>query len=157
MAYIKYKEITKYFNFSNALDKKKLPKYVRDYVFADEKILVAYKTRTDHGIFTTKKIVLFDNYSLFGIKKQIYAIPYTEISTCSVIFHPKSAELSLFLESGYPVRIKFIKMDDIDKLRLRILYSALLKIISKQALTEKELDTLIEDKISFEGGEQKNS
>ncbi len=156
MAYIKYKEITKYFNFSRVLDKKKLPKYVRDYVFDDEKILTAYKTRTDHGIFTTKKIVLFDNYSLFGVKKQIYAIPYSEISTCSVIFHPRSAELSLFLECGYPVRLKFIKMGDEDKLRLRILYSAILKIISKQELTEKELNTLIEDKISFEGGEQKN-
>lgn len=156
MAYIKYKEITKYFNFSNVLDKKKLPKYVRDYVFSDEKILAAYKTRTDHGIFTTDKIVLFDNYSLFGIKKQIYAIPYDVISTCSVIFHPKSAELSLFLDCGYPVRIKFIKMSVEDKLRLRILYSAILKIISNQKLTEKELTTLIEDKISFEGGEQKN-
>ncbi len=156
MAYIKYKEITKYFYFSNVLDKKQLKKYVNDYVFPDEKILVAYKTKTDHGIFTTKKIVLFDNYSLFGIKKQIYAIPYDVISTCSVIFHPKSAELSLFLDCGYPVRIKFVKMNDIDKLRLRILYSTILKIISNQKLTESELNILIEDKISFEGGGQKN-
>lgn len=156
MAYIKYKEITKYFYFSNVLDKKKLPKYVRDYVFEDEKILEAYKTRTDHGIFTTKKIVLFDNYSLFGTKKQIYAIPYDVISTCSVTFYPRSAELSFFLDCGYPVRLKFVKMSGEDKLRLRILYSTILKIVSKQNVTEKELNTLVEDKISFEGGEQKN-
>jgi len=154
MAYIKYKEITKYFNFSNVLDKKKLPKYVRDYVFEDEKILEAYKTRTDHGIFTNKKIVLFDNYSLFGIKKQIYAIPYETISTCSVIFHPRSAELSFFLDCGYPVRLKFVKMASEDKLRLRILYSTILKIVSKQNVSEKELNTLIEDKISFESGDK---
>ena len=153
MAYIKYKEITKYFYFSNVLDKKKLPKYVKDYVFDDEKILVAYKTRTDHGIFTTKKIVLFDNYSLLGTKKQIYAIPYSAISTCSVIFHPNGAELSIFLDCGYPVRIKFVKMKDEDKLRLRILYSTILKIISNQEISEKELTKLIEDRISFESGD----
>ncbi len=154
MAYIKYKEITKYFNFSSVLDKNKLPKYVNDYVFDDEKILAAYKTSTDHGIFTTEKIVLFDNYSLMGIKKQIYAIPYESISTCSVIFHPKSAEISLFLDSGYPVRLKFAKMNSKDKLRLRLLYSAILKIISNQKLSSTELNRLIEDKISFESGEK---
>ena len=154
MAYIKYKEITKYFNFSSVLDKKKLPKYVNDYVFDGEEILCSYKTSTDHGIFTTKKIVLFDNYSLFGIRKQIYVIPYESISTCSVIFHPRNAELSLFLDSGYPVRLKFARMSGIDKLRLRLLYSAILKIISNQKLSKEELDKLIEDKISFESGEK---
>ena len=153
MAYIKYKEITKYFYFSNVLDKKKLPKYVKDYVFEDEQILTAYKTKTDHGIFTTKKIVLFDNYSLFGTKKQIYSIPYTTISTSSVIFYPKSAELSFFLDCGYPVRLKFVKMSAEDKLRLRILYSTILKIISKQEVTSKEMNKLIEDNISFESGD----
>ena len=150
MAYIKYKEITKYFNFSKVLDKELLPKYVKDYVFEDEKILVAYKTSTDHGIFTTKKIVLFDNYSPFGMRKQIYTIPYESISTCSVIFNPNKAELSLFLDSGYPIRIKFINMKPIDKLRLRILYSVITKIVGKQKLNEKEVDMLVNDDISFE-------
>lgn len=154
MAYIKYKEITKYFNFSSVLDKSKLPKYVKDYVFGDEKILVAYKTRTDHGIFTTDKIVLFDNYSLFGMKKQIYTIPYSSISTCSVIFHLRSAELSLFLDSGYPVRLKFINMKDTDKYRLRLLYSVILKIINNQTVSSSEINTLVEDKISFESGDK---
>ncbi len=155
MAYIKYKELTKYFNFSRVIEKSKLPKYVKDYVFDKEKILVAYKTKTDHGIFTTDKIVLFDNYSLFGIKKQIYAIPYNSISTCSVIFHLRSAELSLFMDSGYPVRIKFINMEGIDKLRLRLIYSVILKYINKQTVTDEELNVLIEDKISFENGDKK--
>lgn len=153
MAYIKYKEITKYFNFSIVLDKSKLPKYVRDYVFGDEKILVAYKTKTDHGIFTTKKIVLFDNYSLFGIRKQIYAIPYESISTCSIIFNARSAELSLFMDSGYPVRLKFVNMKGIDKLRLRLLYSIILKIMNEQKIDEEEIRVLIEDKMSFESGD----
>ena len=156
MAYIKYKEITKYFNFSSVLDKSKLPKYVKDYVFDDEKILVAYKTRTDHGIFTDKKMVLFDNYSLLGTKKQVYVIPYESISTCSVIFHVKSAEMSFFLDCGYPVRLKFISMKAKDKLRLRMLYSVILKIVSNQNVREEEINKLIEDDLNFESGDKKN-
>lgn len=155
MAYIKYKEITKYFNFSKVLDKSKLPKYVTDYAFDDERILVAYKTRTDHGIFTTSKIVLFDNYSMFGAKKHIYTIPYKTISTCSIIFYPRNAEISLFLDSGYPVRLKFINLRDIDKLRLRYLYSVIIKIVSNQKVTSDELTRLINDDISFEKGDEK--
>ena len=150
MAYIKYKEITKYFNFTKALDKNKLPRYVNDYVFEDEQILAAYKTFSDHGIFTTKKMVLFDNYSLFGRRKQIYAIPYESISTASIIFYPSSAELSLFMDSGYPVRIKFVSMKDVDKLRLRLLYSYIIKIINYQEPTKEEIDRLVEDDVKFD-------
>ncbi len=157
MAYIKYKEITKYFNFSSVLSKDKLPKYVKDYVFSDEKILVSYKTLTDHGIFTTKKIVLFDSFSLIGNKKQIYVIPYDSISTCSIIFQRNKAELSFFLDCGYPVRLKFVNLKALDKLRLRILYSTILKIVTKQNVSAEELKKLIDDDISFESGEKKNS
>ena len=149
MAYIKYKEITKYFNFTRALDKSKLPKYVNEYVFPDETTLVAYKTATDHGVFTTKKIVLFDNYSLFGIRKQIYVIPYSSISSCSIIFRKSTAEISLFMDSGYPIRLKFIDMKDIDKYRLRLLYSTMIKIINNQKVTNEEIETLVTDDISF--------
>ena len=55
MAYIKYKEIKKYFNFSSVLDKSKLPKYVKDYVFDDEKILVAYRQELIMGFLRIKK------------------------------------------------------------------------------------------------------
>ena len=155
MAYIKEKEITKYFNFSKNIDKNKLPKYVNDYVFEDEHILASYKTATDHGIFTTAKIVLFDNYSLFGARKQVYTIPYRTISTCSVIFYKSRAELSLFLESGYPVRLKFINMKDTDKLRLRLLYSVIIKIINNQKVSAAELQRLINDDVSFNDGGKK--
>ncbi len=150
MAYIKYKEVTKYFNFSTVIDKKSLPKYVKDYVFEDETILVGYKTFTDYGIFTDKKIVLFDNFSFMGKRKQIYTIPYSSISTISVIFDGGVAELSLFLDCGYPVRIKFVRMDGIDKMRLRLIYSLILKVICKQTITDEEIDRLVNDKLSFE-------
>ena len=101
-----------------------------------------------------KKIVLFDNYSLLGTKKQIYTIPYSSISTCSVIFRLNGAELSLFMDSGYPIRLKFVDMKDIDKKRLRILYSTIIKIINNQKVSQEELDILIKDDITFERKEK---
>lgn len=149
MAYIKYKEVTKRFNFSNVLDKTNLPAYIRQYVQEDEVVLTAYKTSRDHGIFTNRKIVLFDNFGKFGMRKQIYTIPYKSISTLSVIYDSTSAELSLFLDSGYPVRLKFIDMKAEDKLRLRLLYTCINRIINGQKPTEMDLKRLINDDISF--------
>lgn len=146
MAYIKYKEITKYFNFSKVLNKKDLPKYIKDYSFDDEKILAAYKTLTDHGVFTDKKIILFDN---FGFKRQIYVIPYKAVSTCSIIFSKSGAELLLYLDCGYPVRLKFVNMADVDKLRVRVLYSTIIRIVNNQKLSQTDIDRLVEDDFSF--------
>ena len=47
MAYIKYKELTKYFNFNKIIEIDDLPEYVTDYIYSDEKILEAYKTSRD--------------------------------------------------------------------------------------------------------------
>ncbi len=143
MFYVKYKEVTKSFNFSKALDKNDLPGYIKHYIYDDEKILVAYKTSRDHGVFTDKKIILFDNYSKFGIKKQIYSIPYISISTISITFEDKSANLLLYLNSGYPVNLKFVSLEPKDKVRLRILYTCINRVIGKQKLNEKDIKKLV--------------
>ena len=149
MAYLKYKEVTKYFNFSKMILKGELPSYVTDYIFEDEVILCGYKTARDYGVFTTKKIVLFDNTSTLGISKQIYTIPYNTISTLSIIFTRGGAELSLFLDSGYPVRIKFIYMTNIDKKRVRLIYSIISKVINDQKVTSEEIKNIQENNINF--------
>ncbi len=152
MAYIKYKEISKYFNFTRILNKDILPKYVLEYIFDDEETLAVYKTFSDHGVFTTKKMILFDNYSLFGIRKQIYTIPYDSISTISIIFHKTTAQLSMFMDSGYPLVVKFRNMKDIDKLRLRLIYSYITKVLTHQKINHEEIQDLIDDNISFDKG-----
>ena len=55
MAYIRYKEVTKHFNFSKVVELKSLPSYVSDYVYDSETILAAYKVGRDHGMITDKK------------------------------------------------------------------------------------------------------
>lgn len=147
MFYVKYKEITRNFNFSNFINISDLPGYIKHYVLDDEQIWSSYKTSRDHGVFTDKKIVLFDSYSKFGSRKQMYTIPYKSISTISVIFESTTAELHLFLDCGYPVKLKFINVEPNDKVRLRILYTCINRIISNQEPNKKDVKRLIENEI----------
>lgn len=129
MAYMKTKEITKYFYFYKELDIKELPKYVTDYIDSDEKILCAYATRRDKGVFTDKKILLFDVKGLSLTSKQIHTIPFNSVSSLSVMFDLSRAELIFYLDSGYPLVLKFRNMNGEAKGKLRVLYSEISKII----------------------------
>lgn len=147
MGYVKYKAVTKPFNFSSVIDidKETLPAYVKQYI-RDELILVAYKTSRDHGIFTDKKIVLFDSYKK---RKQIYAIPYKSISTISILFDDDYAILDLFLNSGYPETLKFVNLTAEEKLRLRILYTCVNRLINDQEPLKMDMDRLLNNDISL--------
>lgn len=149
MAYLKYKEVTKYFNFSKVVDKFHLPKYVNDYVPDDDQVLAAYKTQRDYGFFTMRKIVLFDNKSMFGMRKQIYTIPYNSISTISIVYFGNTVEFSLFLDSGYPLRLRFVNTEAEDKMRLRLLYNCISRVANGQPLRKIDMQQLIDDDILF--------
>ena len=122
MAYIKYKELTKYFNFRKEVEVDSLPNYVKDYVFDNETIKAAYKTSKDKGIFTNKRIILFD-IQKFGIEKTIHSIPYESISSIAVTFTKVSSALIFSMDSGYQIKLKFVNMSEEAKKNLRILYS----------------------------------
>lgn len=149
MLYVKYKEITREFNFSKVINKLDLPGYIKHYIFEDEIILTAYKTSRDHGVFTDSKIVLFDNYSKFGIRKQIYTIPYNSISTIAVTFEGKRAELYLFLNSGLPLRLNFVNVKPEDKVRLRVLYTYINRIISGKNPLKEDIKRLVNNDFDF--------
>ena len=129
MAYIKYKELTKYFNYFKSLDIDSLPQYVMDYIENDETIYGAYSTYRDKGIFTDKKIVLFDKKGLKGKRKDTHIIPYKAISNCSILYRKSSTDILIYLDSGYPLRLRFVKQKPEDKKALRILYSHLISKI----------------------------
>lgn len=149
MAYLKYKAVTKYFNFSHVVDKFHLPKYVNDYVSDDDHVLAAYKTERDYGLFTTSKIVLFDNASFFGIRKQVYTIPYNSISSISIVYFGDNVEFSLFLDSGYPLRLKFVNTEPEDKHRLRLVYSCISRVANEKDLRQNDTQKLIDDDVLF--------
>jgi len=149
MAYVRYKEVTKHFNFSHSMKRDELPGYIKHYVPDDEMVFVSYKTSRDHGIFTDRKIVLFDNVSLFGKYKQIYMIPYSSISVLAVTFGERSAELNLSLDCGFPLNLKFVNMQAEDKVRLRLLYTCINRIINGQEPLKSDVKKLVDDDIHF--------
>ena len=121
MAYLKYKELTKYFYFRKRIDIDSLPKYVTDYFEKGETVLAAFATTRDKGVFTEKKIILFDVKGL-SVAKQIHIIPYSSISTIAILYRNYSAEILAYVDSGYPLNLKFVNLKAEDKTNLRELY-----------------------------------
>lgn len=125
MAFVKFKELTKYFNFNNEIDKDNLPKYVLDYLEPSETIYKAYKTARDKAIFTDKRMILFDVAPL-SFEKKIHIIPYMAISSGAISFLPNSGAILLTLDSGYQMRLNFVKLDSNEKSELRKLYTKMM-------------------------------
>lgn len=126
MAYIKYKELTKYFNFNKRLEIETLPKYVLDYVDNDEKIISSYKTSRDKSVFTDKRMILFD-VTPFTKKKKVHILPYKSIDTATIEYNIGTVALFLSFTSGYQLRLNFVKMNAADKSELRLLFSRIMK------------------------------
>lgn len=128
MAYIKYKELTKYFNFNKELEVDNLPSYITDYLADKELIYKVYKTLRDKAIFTDKRMILFD-VDLMSIKKKIHIIPYKSISSGAILFKVNTAAIFLSFDSGYQMRLNFVKLDADAKTELRKLYSMIMNSI----------------------------
>lgn len=148
-AYMKIKEVAKYFDFEEALKREDLPGYIRHYVPADETILVAYKTNRDHGVFTDRKIVLFDHISTKENYKQIYTIPYFSITILSLVFLEESAEVNLSLINGVSLKLNFVQLKPDDKVRLRLLYTCMNRIVNHQECLEEDVRRLMQDDVKL--------
>lgn len=129
MAYIKYKELTKYFNFNKEIPVDSLPSYVTDYVSEKEKIFKAYKTFRDKAVFTNKRMILFDVHPIWNTKK-IHIIPYKSISTGAILFKKTESSIFLSFDSGYQIRLNFVRMSAKDKTELRKLYSFMMDTLN---------------------------
>ena len=125
MAYIKYKELTKYFNFNKQLSVDGLPTYVTDYFKSSEKVIQAYQTSRDKGVFTNQRMILFDVNPFNGSKK-IHIIPYSSISSGAICYERFSASILFSFDSGYQMELKFIHLDAHGKTSLRELFTYIL-------------------------------
>ena len=126
MAYIKYKELTKYFDFKEEVEIDNLPEYTKEYVSSGEKILLGYKTSRDYAVFTDKTMILFDRNVACTYKK-IHIIPYSSISTSAILFKPGKAEILMSMDSGYQMRIVFVNMNHVKKEHLKEVYKVMMK------------------------------
>ena len=127
MAYIKFKELSKYFDFKTEVGVDGLPEYSKEYVESNEKIVFAYKNSKDYAVFTDKKMILFDRDSLAIYYKKIHIIPYMSISTSAINFKPNKVELLFSLDSGYQLHINFIAMNHDKKENIKKVYKQIMK------------------------------
>ena len=126
MAYAKFKELTKYFDFKEEIDIDNLPDYTKDYVNSGEKILLGCKTARDHAVFTDKTMILFDR-NIACTYKKIHIIPYASISSSAIMFKPGKAEILMSMDSGYQMRIVFVNMNHVKKEHLKEVYKVMMK------------------------------
>ena len=122
MAYIKFKELSKYFDFKDEIMPENLPDYAKEYVSDKEKILLGYKNNKDYAVFTDKKMLLFDRDILGVTYKKIHVFPYKSISSSAINFKPGKVELLFSFDSGYQLHINFINMNHQRKENIKIIY-----------------------------------
>ncbi len=127
MAYIKFKELTKYFDFKDEILEEDLPDYTKEYVEANEHIVMGYKNSKDYVVFTDKKMILFDRDTLAVYYKKIHIIPYMSISTSAINFKPGKVEILFSLDSGYQLHINFIDMNHDKKENIKKVYKIMMK------------------------------
>lgn len=128
MAYIKFKELSKYFDFKTEVEEKDLPDYTKEYVSSSERILLGYKNSKDYVVFTDKKLVLFDRDTMAIYYKKIHTIPYKSVSTSAINFKPGKVELLFSFDSGYQLHINFIDMNHDKKENLKKIYNIMMNV-----------------------------
>lgn len=127
MAYIKFKELAKYFDFKTEVLEDNLPDYAKEYVEDNEHIIMGYKNLKDYVVFTDKKMILFDRDTLAVYYKKIHMIPYKSISTSAINFKPGKVELLFSLDSGYQLHVNFIEMNHDKKENIKKIYKEIMK------------------------------
>lgn len=127
MAYIKFKELTKYFDFKDEILEENLPDYTKEYVEDNEHIVMGYKNSKDYVVFTDKKMILFDRDTLAVYYKKIHIIPYVSISSSAINFKPGKVEILFSLDSGYQLHINFIDMNHDKKENIKKVYKLMMK------------------------------
>lgn len=128
MAYIKFKELTKYFDLKKEVKEDDLPEYAKEYVEDKEKIILSYKNNKDYAVFTNKRIILFDRDPVAIYYKKIHIIPYVSVSTSAINFKPGKVELLLSLDSGYQIHLNFVDMNHDKKENIKKIYKEMMKV-----------------------------
>jgi len=126
MAYIKFKELTKYFDFKVEVGYDNLTDYAKEYISDKEKFILAYKNSKDFVVFTDKRIILFDRDPMAAYYKKIHIIPYYSISSSAINYKPGKVELLLSLDSGYQMHINFIDMNHDKKENIKAVYKIMM-------------------------------
>lgn len=127
MAYIKFKELTKYFDFKEEVDINSLADYAKEYISNKENFILAYKNSKDYIVFTNKRIILFDRDPMGLYYKKVHVIPFYSISSSAINYKPGKVELLFSLDSGYQLHLNFIDMNHDKKENIKAVYKIMME------------------------------
>lgn len=131
MAYIKYKELTKYYNFSKKIELNELPQKAYTYIESDEQILIAYSTYNDLFLLTTNKIIVFDVSGVIEGIEKIHFFPFKTTSSTAIEFTKGKCSIYLSMDSGYQVQLNFVKLTEKEQEEIKVAHARLVSTISK--------------------------
>ena len=131
MAYLKYKELSREFNFSKKLPTEHVPAFITQYLETNEIVNGIYGTSKDTCVFTDRKLILFD-IGFFTNAKKIHLFPYNKISSSSIEFKFDVVNIYFSYDSGYQTKIRFVGFNAEDKTELRQVYFKLINKISEK-------------------------
>ena len=131
MAFIKFKELA-YVRFFKNLGVNELPKFVFDYIEADENIWCAYSSMRKKCLLTDNKIIIFVQKGIFGKTKKIDYFPYANISSSAIEYKSFSTTLLFSMDSGYQLSIMISTPSPQDKTNLKEVYAKLMEKVGKQ-------------------------
>ena len=118
MAFIKFKPLTSRYNFYNTIASNEFDSKIGKYLSPEEEVLIAFKSTRDVGIFTNKRILLIDVKGVKGVKKKIFSIKYSSISSYELDIHTFDSAINITTDSGYIMSLNFLKpipLDDMFK------------------------------------------
>lgn len=130
MAYIKYKELTKYYHFSEELDVTKLPDYTYNFIEENEMLLLAYADGVNMFILTSRKMIIFEVNTIIN-KHKVHFFPYNHISSTAIETIPGRLAIYLSMDSGYQLRFYFVKLTKEKETRIISNYNKMLGLISR--------------------------
>lgn len=63
--------------------------------------------------------------------KKIHFLPYKNISSTAILFKSNSVSILLTMDSGYQLRLNYVRMDASEKERIRKIYYKMVESIGK--------------------------
>lgn len=130
MAFIKFKPIASRFNFYQFVTESDLDAESLGYIDKGEKVMLAFRSKRDVGIFTDKRIILIDRKGIRGFRKSIYAIKYESISSYALNIRNLDSIIDIITNSSHRLIINFYKPIPLEQ--VHIIYKYITSYCIKQ-------------------------
>jgi hypothetical protein len=115
MAFIKFKPLASSFYFYSTVSNDELDDSINKYLGDGEKIVFAFRSQRDVGLFTNKRVVLIDRKGLRGFCRSVFAIDYKAISSYILNIRNLDSSIEIITNSSHRVLINILKPVPLDE------------------------------------------